>query len=321
MEDSDKISKNRLIAPWLEEPLSTLELAHQRQRLGHAILIAGPPGVGKRVLARALSRTLIDESGHLSDGHPDFHWVEPAEGKVNVSVDQIRGVCGQLALTSHAGGSKVAIVFPAEAMTLSAANALLKTLEEPTSRTYLLLISHQPGRLPATIRSRCQTYAIASPSLAQAVGWLNEQAPGKASDWPSLLRYGGGPFAALELADREFDKFNSELQSEMKAISIGESDPVKVAQRWVKGDVLQCLDWLGRELKAMIKNLARGNEITDWGRATLHNMASNSRMRILIERADRLDRLRGLVGGGVNTEMALRALLIEFSPVTAGHSQ
>ena len=107
----------------------------------------------------------------------------------------------------------------------------------------------------------------------------------------------------------------------MKAISSGQADPLKVAQRWARGDVPRYLDWLGRELKSMIKNLARGNEVTDWGRASLHNVASNGRLRILIERNDRLDRLRGLVGGGVNMEMALRALLIEFASGTAGHSQ
>ena len=162
--------------------------------------------MGKRVLARALSRRLIDEQQPLGAGHPDFHWVEPAEGKVSLSVDQIRSICGKLALTSHGPGAKVAIVYPAEAMTLSAANALLKTLEEPTARTYLILVSHQPGRLPATIRSRCQTYAVARPGTASAVAWLNEQAPGRASDWPALLGYGdGGPFAALDLADEKFE--------------------------------------------------------------------------------------------------------------------
>ena len=94
-------------------------------------------------------------------GIPDLHWLYPEEDKETISVDQVRDVIETFTLTAHRGGAKVAIVEPAEAMTTAAANALLKTLEEPTAGSYLLLVSHQPGRLPATVRSRCQHLAVA----------------------------------------------------------------------------------------------------------------------------------------------------------------
>ena len=107
------------------------------------------------------------------DRHPDLHWLYPEEDKETISVDQVRELIDSFTLTAHRGGAKVVIIEPAEALTTAAANALLKTLEEPSGTSYLLLLSHQPGRLPATVRSRCQHLALRPPEADAVARWLH----------------------------------------------------------------------------------------------------------------------------------------------------
>ena len=110
-----------------------------------------------------------------TDHHPDLHWVFPEPKKRSISVDQIRETADALMLTSLYGQAKIVIIEPAEALTPGAANALLKTLEEPTRDTYLFLVCHQAGHLPATIRSRCQTLSLPQPPLESSLNWLSAQ--------------------------------------------------------------------------------------------------------------------------------------------------
>src|SRR5207302_1716448 len=104
--------------------------------------------------------------------HPDLAWVRIAEDSQQIRIEQVRDLAADLALTSHAGGYKVGILTPAEALNRFAANALLKTLEEPPARTLLVLVTTQPSRLPATVLSRCQRLRVRAPARAEAGAWL-----------------------------------------------------------------------------------------------------------------------------------------------------
>ena len=186
---------SRRLCPWLAPTLEQFETARRAGTLGHAWLISGPAGSGKLNLALVLARRLLgagdsptelDAAAALAalaarhdplDRHPDLHWLHPEEEKETISVDQVRDVIDTFTLTAHRGGAKVAIVEPAEALTTAAANALLKTLEEPSRGSYLLLLSHQPGRLPATVRSRCQHLALRAPSTEKVATWLGVAPP------------------------------------------------------------------------------------------------------------------------------------------------
>jgi len=134
-------------------------------RLGHAYLFAGPEGVGKRLMALAVARVLFCTNGNgcgectacrkLEHGnHPDLHLLEP-DG-ASIKIEQIRAIQRDLSLRPFEGSRKVCLIEAAETMTVAAANALLKTLEEPPGDTLLILLSSQPQRLLETIRSRCQ---------------------------------------------------------------------------------------------------------------------------------------------------------------------
>lgn len=185
----------------------------QSERLPHALMLTGVAGSGKQLFAKAFAALAlcrhpenVKACGHCpscrqfaAGTHPDFHYVTLAEDKSAILVDQIRELCAALALTSLHGGRKIAVLYPADAMNGNAANSLLKTLEEPAPGTLLILVTAQTARLPATIRSRCQTLSMATPAKHTALEWLNSFEP--RADWSALLGIaGGGPLLALQLA-------------------------------------------------------------------------------------------------------------------------
>jgi len=170
-----------------EATASMLAQAYRTGKLPHALILAGPAGIGKATLAFHLAHHLLKhpraedappvmappEPGSslfrqiASEAHPSvLHLTRPANEKTKgyktvVTVDEIRKVGQFLSLTAHDGGYRVVIVDPADDMNTNAANALLKNLEEPPSRTLFVLIVHAPGSLLPTIRSRCQVVRLA----------------------------------------------------------------------------------------------------------------------------------------------------------------
>lgn len=213
-----------LSAPWAQRSFERVLRVLDGGRLGHGLLICGPEKLGKRQLMQALiARLLCTEAGAaqaacgvcrscrlLAAGtHPDYHEVtllpnDKGVLKKEIGVDQIRGISQILGLTAQLGGAIVAAVHPADALNRAAANALLKTLEEPQDGRYLLLLTSKPHRLPATVRSRCQRIEMCLPDRDEARQWLQQQHgsgvdvqralalaeghPGRADDF---LRHGG----------------------------------------------------------------------------------------------------------------------------------
>jgi DNA polymerase-3 subunit delta' len=316
------------LCPWLAPALEQFETARRAQSLGHAWLISGPAGVGKINLALVLARRLlggVDEPGALDaaaalaavaarheppDRHPDLYWLHPEEDKETISVEQVRDVSEAFTLTAHRGGAKVAIVEPAEAMTTAAANALLKTLEEPTPGSYLLLLSHQPGRLPPTVRSRCQHLALRPPDVATVAQWL-AVAPAAVRDAQGLV--GPAPLRlAAAIQHTDVSIFNK-LEADLAAVCEDRLEPQTVAQAWVKGDLELALSWLRRrlheELRARFAATDGSTEVTVPGGTTLHNAWRTLPARALFEQYDRAEKLLNQLGSGLNIELALLAML------------
>lgn len=131
-------------------------------RLPHCLLISGVEGIGKRLVARELAGSLLTLPSVAAqlEYHPDFHLYRP-EGKLALhSAERMRELRDQVALPAYHSGWKVFLVEDAERMGAPSSNALLKTLEEPTPRTLIILLSHFPARLLATVRSRAQWIAL-----------------------------------------------------------------------------------------------------------------------------------------------------------------
>ena len=255
---------------WLDAESRRLATLLDRDQLPHALLIHGPAGVGRRALAFWLVQRLLDRiegiprpeqlvSGRIDDDalptHADFRLLQPLEDKKTISVDQVRELIGFLSLTSHQSGAKVVVVLPAQAMTRSAANCLLKTLEEPTTNSYLILVVEALSRLPSTIVSRCHRVRVAKPNAAAAGHWLHDIDP--TVDWQNVLELSAGaPLAALELQRTEFPQLAKKLEIDLAALRQQTETPASVAKRWTqkKYDPESCLRWLSGKLSTEIRS-------------------------------------------------------------------
>jgi DNA polymerase-3 subunit delta' len=221
--------------PWNEAVLESLKNA--RERLPHALLIHGPRGVGKLALAEHFAQLLLCEHTdsrarpcgrcdacrwYLAGNHPDFRRVEPEalaksppaaaeaeEGSetparrtkqpsIVITVEQVRALADFLNLSSHRGALRVALVHPAEDLYPNAANALLKSLEEPPLGAIFILVSHRPARLLPTVRSRCVALPVPIPPTDVALRWLASQGVANADRW--LAFAGGAPLQAVQYA-------------------------------------------------------------------------------------------------------------------------
>lgn len=239
--------------PWHDTAWREFEAALERDRLSHAYLIEGPQGLGKLHLAFRMAARLLGAPWPAADPpiplpHPDLLWItlevdDEGKQKKQISIQQVRDACAELAMTSHAGGWKVAVIWPAEQLNPHSANALLKTLEEPAPRTLLLLVRSRLDTLPATIASRCQRVRIAPPALPEALQWLEER--GGKEDWERLLTLAGGaPLMALLLHEEGALEFDATCREDLLGILAGGREPVEVAAAWAKRPLPVNLRWL-----------------------------------------------------------------------------
>ncbi len=179
----------------------------------HAVLLHGAEGLGKTRLAAAWATGLLckrtppspcgdcDSCVLVKGGaHADMRWLRPEDGKRAIGVEAIRAAVVFMQKTPSHGGYKVLIIEPAESMTPAAANALLKTLEEPPGQALLILVSNRVGALLATVRSRCQSSVVSKPGPVEAAHWIAEQAACSDETAAQALDIAAGsPLAALEL--------------------------------------------------------------------------------------------------------------------------
>jgi DNA polymerase III subunit delta' len=324
------------ICPWLREPLVTIEAAAGRDRLGHGWLISGPADIGKRDLVYVLaSRLLHGRTGTAIPGpaspaeivaryaeldevdgwHPDLHRVRVEEGKLSIAVDQVRAMTASLALTPHVAGLKIVVIESAERMTTEAANALLKSLEEPTPDTYLFLLAERPGRLPATIRSRCQRLTLKSPARAATLAWLEDA--GLADALPAALS-NSAPLTAARAAmdDNNLRKYN-DIYNTINEVYRGRGDPYAIAERWDKGDTALALDCLVESLRARIRRALvpeRSTPVTDPGLRFNDNSGEAFSSEALFEGLQMAENLREQLGRGIKVDLALKALLLGLEP-------
>lgn len=213
-------------AEWLE--------ALGSNRLHHAWLLAGPRGLGKGHFARQAAARLVAEPELPQPGwavHPDIHLLDhlplndaeeekkadgkPFQTKRNITIDQVRRMQHRLTTRPTLGQRRAVIIDPVDDLEKNAANALLKSLEEPPAGTLFLLVAHRPGRLLPTIRSRCRILRFAALSDDEVETILCESAPDAdpATRAAALAAAEGSPGAALEFVSQDLGRLHALMQS------------------------------------------------------------------------------------------------------------
>ncbi|MBX2837450.1 MAG: hypothetical protein KTR35_11385 [Gammaproteobacteria bacterium] len=214
--------------PWLSEYWLGLQRRRETGSLPHALLIAGRSGVGKHAFAHFAAASLLCRSG-LADGRAcggceacaqwaadscaEFLLVKPEGASQTIKVDTVRSMTDWLQLTANANSYRIALVENADRMNRAAANSLLKTLEEPSASAILILVSDNPGLLPATVRSRCQQVVLHAPlkktkAYDAAITWLQDQV----SDPELMLSQArGAPMRAIELNSADWQATEAQL--------------------------------------------------------------------------------------------------------------
>jgi DNA polymerase-3 subunit delta' len=293
--------------PWLSREAAALRAAYEADRMPHALLIHEAPGAGGDWLADWIARLVLQTE---RDIHPDWINVRPIEDSQQIRIEQVRELAQELALTSHQGGYKVGIVSPADVLNRFAANALLKTLEEPPRRTILILVVTQPSRLPATILSRCQRVRIAAPNRAEAIAWL-ESTKGKA-DWTAVLDImGDAPILAAQSDPAAVSQTGTEVRRALEEIAAGSSDPVATADRWSRAELplrLRCFEnWVTDRIG---RQVAGGGFLTEVGAgAYLSRPETVLNIRELFELLDGVRELKSALETPINRSLALEQLL------------
>ncbi|HIE5937394.1 TPA: DNA polymerase III subunit delta' [Pseudomonas aeruginosa] len=244
------------IYPWQQALWSQLG---GRAQHAHAYLLYGPAGIGKRALAEHWAAQLLCQRPAAAGAcgeckacqllaagtHPDYFVLEPEEAEKPIRVGQVRDLVGFVVQTAQLGGRKVVLLEPAEAMNVNAANALLKSLEEPSGDTVLLLISHQPSRLLPTIKSRCVQQACPLPGAAASLEWLARALPDEPAEALEelLALSGGSPLTAQRLHGQGVREQRAQVVEGVKKLLKQQIAASPLAESWNSVPLPLLFDW------------------------------------------------------------------------------
>jgi DNA polymerase-3 subunit delta' len=316
---------NLKILPWQNSQWEQVLWRNTENRLPHALLLSGAAGLGKKQFGLQFAHFLLCSATqspcgtchacHLiqAQAHPDLLIVEPEESSSIIKVDQIREVMQFVNETAQHSGLRVILINPANAMNHNAANALLKTLEEPAPNTILILISNNSSRLPATITSRCQKISFLPPERQQTLNWLRQEASsylqGKEDDFLHLLMNinNDSPFSVKQFLENNLFLIRNDFY---QALSKNKVDPLQLAIQFQEQDLAflinLLLDWLRDILRLQV---AADAELINFDyQAVLMQIAKSSSSKNLLVLIDHVKKVQIHLSNSLNLN---RQLLLE----------
>lgn len=324
------MSTSKLLLPWLQGDWQRLLRYVQEQRIPQALLITGLENSGEEVLASLFAQALLcdkpagngESCGCCSacqlfqaDNHPDFLVIEPKEAGAAIVVDTVRELAAKLALAPQYTRHRVVVFHHAQQLNTAAANSLLKTLEEPSQRTVILLLTGQPGRLPATILSRCQRFTLNQPDVGISVNWMYEKGSDREKAEACLALANGAPLKALVLAETDILEQQKNLYHSWLQLAQGVSDPVLTAEIWLQSPLDQVIDWLISWLMDMVRlaNVANCGRLYNPGlRQSLQQEVQRLDLMQLFVYLDSVWEAKRLLSTQINRQLMLESLLIDW---------
>lgn len=283
-----------------EEPWAAWRAALAGTRMHHGWILAGKAGLGKAAFADAAARELVEEPGSLmpEGAHPDIITLthlpasqedekkreagKPFEVKRSIGIAQIRDMQRRLVTRPTLGARRAIIIDPVDDLEKPAANALLKSLEEPPVGTFFLLVSHRPGRLLATIRSRCRILRFPAIDAAAIDTLLREAVPeaDENARAAAIAASQGAPGTALQFIEQDLGAIHGLMNRIVEGGDAGFT---------LRGQLARAIGTRpGRERIQAVLELARG------ALASQMRSADDQRLARVIEAHSRLSKLTGI---------------------------
>jgi DNA polymerase-3 subunit delta' len=334
------------ILPWQGQSWS--ELQRQIPNLPHAMLFHGTEGIGKVLFAETFAKAALCQvpdaagrpcntclsCGWFSQGnHPDFRQIRPealedspAEGgegdgesgksakaskapSKEIKIDQIRALGSFINISTHRQGKRIVLLYPAEALNNAAANALLKTLEEPPPDTLFLLVTHRQDRLLPTILSRCRQFSLPLPYRELAQAWLNEQGVANGESW--LAQQGGAPLAALKQSQSESREALVDLVRELSRPDMESAlRTAEKLQKFPLGQLVACMQrWLYDVFSLKLSGTIRYYPAH---RADLARLAERAETPRLMEIIRKLNDRRAVAEHPLSARLFIEDMLLDY---------
>jgi DNA polymerase-3 subunit delta' len=260
------------IYPWHEKSWNNFFRARETNHLPHAILLAGENGIGKQALADRMSKSLlcmqpIDQQAcnhcqscrtYDSGANPDYIKIELLEDKQQIGVDQIRRLSEFLNYSRSFNTYRVVLLDPVERMNQNAANSLLKSLEEPSRNTVIILIASQLSKILPTIKSRCQLFSLPTPNYEESLCWLKKHYPDIENSELHLQMAFGKPLKSIEIKAKDIENREA-LADDILGVITSKQAVTDIAKKWEKSDHNTLLNWQIFWLQEYLKESACGH--------------------------------------------------------------
>lgn len=247
--------------PWQHELWANIVRRHRKSGLPHALLVSGAAGIGKHNLSLNIARWLLCQNPTKNElnedacgkchscqlwaagSHPDFMMCQPEEGSRQIRIDSVRKVNGMIFQTPQISPCQVVVIKPIDVMNANAANALLKTLEEPPGESFLLLETERFGSVLPTIRSRCQRISLSLPAFDQSLAWFMSTGVAEQDARRALQRNGNAPVRASQWLTSGAGDVQEQWVAELMSWTKHQSQLSNVADKWLKLEFSDVIAW------------------------------------------------------------------------------